>query len=132
MGKQIEVISQKTMKSLKIYSWPGNVRELKNIIERSMIVSTGKTLVVQLPKKVSPVKATSRNLDDMMRREILTVLEETRWRVAGTNGAAEILGLNKSTLYSKMKKLGITRPSPDCDISPMLRYIDPEALHLYT
>ena len=110
MGKQIEVISQKTMKSLKIYSWPGNVRELKNIIERSMIVSTGKTLVVQLPKKVSPVKATSRNLDDMMRREILTVLEETRWRVAGTNGAAEILGLNKSTLYSKMKKLGITRP----------------------
>ena len=112
MGKQVRTIPKSTMEVLKAYSWPGNVRELRNIIERAMIMSTGKTLAVQLPAKASPEPGVERTLDDIMRREILAVLTETRWRVAGPHGAAEILGLKKTTLYSKMKKLGISRPKP--------------------
>lgn len=112
MGKQVRTIPKSTMEILKAYSWPGSVRELRNIIERAMIMSTGETLAVQLPAKASPESSTERTLEDIMRREILAVLAETRWRVAGSNGAAEILGLKKTTLYSKMKKLGISRSNP--------------------
>jgi transcriptional regulator with GAF, ATPase, and Fis domain len=109
MGKQIERITPATMQDLVSYSWPGNVRELRNVLERGMILSRDKTLDVQLPKNVSSVEGASGNLEDMMRREILAVLEKVHWRVAGRGGAAEILGLKRSTLYSKMKKLGIRR-----------------------
>ena len=110
MGKQIEKIPHKTMQALQSYSWPGNVRELRNIIERGMILTKDETLVVELPQNsiIEPAKPTG-NLDDIIRREILAVLEQTRWRIAGRNGAAEILGLKRSTLHSKMKKLGIHR-----------------------
>ena len=109
LGKQIEKIPQKTMQAFQSYNWPGNVRELRNMIERAMILSNNKTLVVQLPENEFLVMDSSGNLDETMRREILAVLEKTRWRIAGRNGAAEILGLNRTTLYSKMKKLGIHR-----------------------
>jgi DNA-binding NtrC family response regulator len=111
MGREIESIPRKSMEALQSYPWPGNVRELKNVIERAMIVSSGKTLVVQVPKFVSSEAEETPNLEDTERRHILSVLERTGWRVAGKGGAAEILGLNRSTLLSKMKKLGIRRPA---------------------
>jgi transcriptional regulator with GAF, ATPase, and Fis domain len=111
MGKEIESIPRKSIDALQSYPWPGNVRELRNVIERAMIVSSGKTLVVQVPKIASPETEETPNLGDTERRHILNVLERTGWRVAGKGGAAEILGLNRSTLLSKMKKLGIRRPA---------------------
>ena len=111
-GKQIDQIPRKTMEAMLEYAWPGNVRELKNVIERAVILSTGRTLAAQISKNVSSDESASGTLEDILRREILAVLNKTNWRVTGRNGAAEILGLNKSTLYSKMKKLGIRRDDP--------------------
>jgi formate hydrogenlyase transcriptional activator len=75
-------------------------------------VSSGKTLVLPPPKLASSEADATRNLEDIERRHIVSVLEGTSWRVAGKGGAAEVLGLKRSTLYSKMKKLGIRRPAP--------------------
>ena len=111
MGKEMESIPRKSIEALQGYPWPGNVRELRNVIERAMIVSSGKTLVVQVPRLASSEAEDTPSLEDTERRHILHVLERTGWRVAGKAGAAEILGLKKSTLYSKMKKLGIRRPA---------------------
>jgi DNA-binding NtrC family response regulator len=110
MGKEIESIPRKNLDALQTYPWPGNVRELRNVIERAMIVTSGKTLTVQAPKPVSLETEDALSLEETERRHILSVLERTGWRVAGKAGAAEILGLNRSTLLSKMKKLGIRRP----------------------
>lgn len=112
LGKEIERIPRKTMQALVSYSWPGNVRELRNIIERAMILSNDKILVIELPKHNFIVKNASGNLEDTIRSAILAALKLTQWRIAGKDGAAEVLGLKKSTLYSKMKKLGIRRT--DC------------------
>jgi formate hydrogenlyase transcriptional activator len=111
MGKEIVSISKKSMEALQSYSWPGNVRELRNVIEHAMIVSSGKTLVVHAPELPSSETRDTRNLGDMERGHIVKVLERNGWRVGGRGGAAEILGLKRSTLYSKMKKLGIHRPN---------------------
>jgi transcriptional regulator with GAF, ATPase, and Fis domain len=111
MGKEIENISKRSMESLQSYSWPGNVRELRNVLEHAMIMSSGKTLVVQAPKLTSSETSDDRHLEDMERRHIVSVLEKNGWRVGGKGGAAEVLGLKRSTLYSKMKKLGINRPN---------------------
>jgi len=111
MGKEIETISKKSMEALQSYSWPGNVRELRNVIEHAMILSKDRTLAVRLPKLGSPEAGTTRNLEDMERRHIVSVLERTGWRVGGKGGAAEVLGLKRSTLYSKMKKMSIHRPA---------------------
>ena len=110
MGKEIESIPRKSIDALQSYPWPGNVRELRNVIERAMIVSSGKTLAVQVPKLTPSETEDTPSLEDTERRHIVSVLERTGWRVAGKSGAAKILGLNKSTLFSKMKKLGIRRP----------------------
>jgi transcriptional regulator with GAF, ATPase, and Fis domain len=112
MGKKIENISKKSMEALQSYAWPGNVRELRNVIEHAMIVSSDKTLVVHAPKPPSSETPDVRNLEDMERRHIVSVLERNGWRVGGRGGAAEVLGLKRSTLYSRMKKLGINRPNP--------------------
>jgi len=109
MGKKIEAISKKSMEALQAYSWPGNVRELKNVIEHAMILSKGKTLGVQLPKSRSLEIDATQNLQDMERRHILAVLEQAGWRVGGRGGAAEALGLKRTTLRAKMEKLGIKR-----------------------
>jgi transcriptional regulator with GAF, ATPase, and Fis domain len=111
MGKEIETISKKSMEALQSYSWPGNVRELRNVIEQAMILNKSKTLVIHGPKLGSPEASVTRTLEDMERRHILAVLESVRWRIAGKGGAAEVLGLKASTLYSKMKKLRIHRPA---------------------
>jgi transcriptional regulator of acetoin/glycerol metabolism len=112
MRKEIESIPKKTMQALQSYSWPGNVRELRNLIEHAMILSRGKTLDVHVPKRASSETDATGNLEDTERRHITAVLNKTGWRVSGKGGAAEVLGLKGSTLHSKMKKLGIRRPTP--------------------
>jgi formate hydrogenlyase transcriptional activator len=109
MGKVIESIPKRTMQALQSYSWPGNVRELRNVIEHAMILTKGKTLDVQVPKRASSETDASGNLEELERGHIVAVLEKSGWRVAGQGGAAEVLGLERTTLQSKMKKLGIKR-----------------------
>jgi formate hydrogenlyase transcriptional activator len=109
MGKRIENIPRKGMEALQRYSWPGNARELRNVIENAMIVSTGKTLEVRVPQPGPFERLEAAKLEDIDRSHILGVLEKVGWRVAGKGGAAEILGLKRGTLQSKMKKLGIKR-----------------------
>ena len=109
MGKVIESIPKRTMQALQSYSWPGNVRELRNVIEHAMILTKGKTLDVHVPKRASSETDASGNLEELERGHIVAVLEKSGWRVAGQGGAAEVLGLERTTLQSKMKKLGIRR-----------------------
>jgi transcriptional regulator with PAS, ATPase and Fis domain len=91
MGKEVENISRKSMEALKSYLWPGNVRELRNVVERAMIVSTSKTLVIPLPDLPSPETHATGNLKDTERKLILSVLQRAGWRVGGKGGAAEVL-----------------------------------------
>jgi PAS domain S-box-containing protein len=111
MGKNIDHISNKTMNSLTSCHWPGNVRELRNIIERAMILCTGTTLEVQMPETVTVSKGYhGQTLRDVEREQILAALVGANWKVGGKGGAAELLGLERTTLNSKMKKLDIKRP----------------------
>jgi transcriptional regulator with GAF, ATPase, and Fis domain len=114
MNKTIEAIPQAAMEALQRYPWPGNVRELRNIIERAVIVTTGPTLRVSVPASpASPSnsRTTPMNLQELERQHILDVLRQSRWRVRGSGGAAEILGLKPTTLEARMAKLGISRNS---------------------
>jgi transcriptional regulator with GAF, ATPase, and Fis domain len=109
MGKEVESIPKRTMQALQSYSWPGNVRELRNLIEHAMILSRGKTLDIPVPKRASSEIYAVGKLEDMERMHVTAVLEKTGWRISGQGGAAEILGLKRTTLQAKMKKLDITR-----------------------
>lgn len=111
MGKHIDTISRSSMNALCNYHWPGNVRELMNIIERAIIVSTGKTLQIELPASQDVHISRHHTLEEVQKKHILRILETTGWRIRGRNGAAEILGLKPTTLESRMKKLGIRRPA---------------------
>lgn len=111
MGKTIEYISKQDMDALQSYSWPGNVRELRNVIERAMILSRDKTLAVHVPRSDSPQAPAISNLEETERHHIMGVLDRCGWRIGGEGGAADVLGLKRSTLYSKMNKLGINRKS---------------------
>jgi formate hydrogenlyase transcriptional activator len=113
MGKQIENISKRCMEALQHYPWPGNVRELRNVIEHAMIVTHSKTLLVLVPAVTNTGQPDNNGfeLEAAERRHILTVLQKCGWRIHGAGGAADALGLKRSTLQSKMKKLGIERPS---------------------
>jgi PAS domain S-box-containing protein len=112
MGKPVEKIRKDTMARLSHYGWPGNVRELRNVIERAMILTRGSTLRIDVPATSRPPQDRSnRTLEDVERRHILQVLENVGWRVSGSWGAAEILGLKPTTLEARMKKLGIKRPA---------------------
>jgi DNA-binding NtrC family response regulator len=111
MGKRIDRIPRKDMDAMQRYLWPGNARELRNIVEHAMITSAGETLRLRRPQPESEEISTNGNLEDVERLHILRILEKTGWRVTGKGGAAEILGMKRTTLQSKMKKLGIKRPS---------------------
>jgi transcriptional regulator with GAF, ATPase, and Fis domain len=111
LGKRIDNIPRRHMEALQNYAWPGNARELRNIIEHAMITSRGGRLDVCAPVRKSENAAIPDTLEDVERHHILSVLDRTGWRVTGKNGAAEILGLKRTTLQAKMKKLGIKRPS---------------------
>jgi formate hydrogenlyase transcriptional activator len=116
MSKQIDTISSETMNSLVRYPWPGNIRELQNVIERAVILSQGPTLKVPLTdlKPRATDSGSFRNslttLEDVERRHILSVLEQTNWVFSGPNGAAARLGIKRPTLQFRLHKLGITRP----------------------
>jgi PAS domain S-box-containing protein len=105
MGKKISTVASKTMDELKRYPWPGNIRELRNIIERAVIVTTGERLNLQMPKTLNG--ASTRTLQETEVQHILTTLEKTGWRIKGPNGAALILGIKPSTLYTMMHRLRI-------------------------
>jgi formate hydrogenlyase transcriptional activator len=119
MKKPIESIPAKTSEALTRYHWPGNVRELENVIERAVILSRDTELEVPFTElKIAPEPAVtvkrepvpnSSALQDVEREHILQVLEETKWLVAGPSGAAAKLGMKRTTLQAKMRKLGITR-----------------------
>ena len=138
MAKQIDTVSQEAMNVLLSYAWPGNIRELQNVIQRAVVLSTGSVLTIQRdlfpslassqttasataisPVKdaaslvSSPIENTSRStaptLEEVERRHILEVLDQTSWVIEGTKGAAGILNLHPNTLRSRMKKLGIQR-----------------------
>jgi formate hydrogenlyase transcriptional activator len=118
-NRNIETIPSETMKALVRYNWPGNIRELQNVIERAVIVSVGSVLKVPLTELKSravssapEIKQSGGNdmralLQDTERKQILAALEQAKWIVAGPNGAAALLGLKRSTLQSRMQKLGI-------------------------
>jgi formate hydrogenlyase transcriptional activator len=112
MDRQIESIPSETMSALVSYQWPGNIRELQNFIERSVILTSGNVLHAPLGSLDSAAEAESLGaitLEDAEREHIRKTLEQTRWVVAGPNGAAARLGMKRSTLYFRMQKLGISR-----------------------
>jgi formate hydrogenlyase transcriptional activator len=123
------------MDAMVNYSWPGNVRELENLIERAVLLSPGKELRVplaefkendlpstfaagplDLPRPIDSVSSSAiassspRTLDDAQRQHIVQVLKQTHWRISGPRGAAAILGIKRTTLQARMRKLGIKRP----------------------
>jgi formate hydrogenlyase transcriptional activator len=114
MRKAIDTIPSETMEGLIRYRWPGNIRELENVIERAVILSPGPVLrlsLQDLKSRIAPGQNTDRHqtLEEVERNHILKTLKETRWVLSGPSGAAACLGLNRSTLYFRMKKLGIAR-----------------------
>ena len=111
MNKQIETISEDTMAALCRYAWPGNIRELQNLIERAVIMTRGSVLQIETDSlKSAPVTpAASGTLEDLEREHILQVLRETGAVIGGPQGAAARLGLKRTTLLSKMQRLGISR-----------------------
>jgi formate hydrogenlyase transcriptional activator len=116
MGKEIEHIPPETMAAMVSYQWPGNIRELQNFIERSIILTSGNVLDPPLASLKSSAEVESLGpitLEDAERDHIRRTLEQTRWVVAGPNGAAARLGIKRSTLYFRMQKLGISRTKKD-------------------
>ena len=115
MKKRIESVPKDTMAALVSYSWPGNIRELQNLVERGVILSRGPSLEIPLTelKRSTRLPAQSTNsttLEAVERDHILRVLSETRWVIGGPSGAAARLGMNRTTLNHRMRKLGISRP----------------------
>ena len=113
MDKQIDTILPETMESLIRYHWPGNARELRNLIERAVILTRSRTLAAPLAELRRPAgKSDSRagTLADSEREQILRALTESNWVLGGPGGAAERLGLKRTTLFYKMRRLGITKP----------------------
>jgi formate hydrogenlyase transcriptional activator len=121
-GRRVERIPTKTMKALEDYEWPGNVRELINVIERAVILSHGPELRLAERLSVSPIDSAQENvpkgreagqpkgLAEAERDHILQTLQRTGWRIEGERGAAQLLGINPSTLRTRMRKLDIRRP----------------------
>jgi formate hydrogenlyase transcriptional activator len=135
-NKTVEYVPAPVMDAMVNYSWPGNVRELENLIERAVLLSPGKELRVPMAefKESSPASSFAvgpvdfpmpaepsssqtgipsgslSTLDDAQRQHIVQVLRQTRWRISGPRGAAAILGLKRTTLQARMRKLGIHRP----------------------
>jgi formate hydrogenlyase transcriptional activator len=120
MGKQIESIPPETMAAFQWYSWPGNIRELQNLVERAVILSRDGMLLNPLHKKQTEFTIpslhrtrtfhSSLTLEDSDRALIVETLEQAGWIVGGPRGAAAKLGLKRTTLLAKMKRLGISRP----------------------
>ena len=117
LGRVVKTIPPRTLQTLEHYYWPGNIRELANVVERAIINSD--STVLKLADKLEGSEAVSTDfvqsrtiasLEEVERQHILNMLDLCDWRIEGVNGAAEILGINASTLRSRMSKLGIKRP----------------------
>ena len=117
-GKAIHKISKLVSEALKKYSWPGNIRELENVIEHAVIVSNSDTIklkdinptIVNKESTTSPMQHKILSLQEAEREHIFKALKQTNWQIHGDSGAAELLGINPSTLRSRMKKLDIVKP----------------------
>ena len=112
MGRKINDIPQKVIKRLLAYDFPGNVRELENLIERGVITATGGKLKLGEwlnGKQIRSKRKTFQTMEDLQKEHIIEVLQHTQWRVSGANGAAKILGMRPTTLFSKIERLGIKR-----------------------
>lgn len=121
MKKRIEVVPEECMEKLLKHTWPGNIRELQNFVERSVILSSGQTLRAPLGElNLAPVRGRLplTTLEDAERAHILNALQRFNWIVGGPKGAAARLGLKRTTLAYKMKKLGISRQS-SCNGTPL-------------
>jgi transcriptional regulator with GAF, ATPase, and Fis domain len=115
LGRAVERIPERLMRAFTAYAWPGNVRELENVVERALIMTSGDTLAadpafLEVAPAVSAAGPTA-TLAEAERAHILSVLEDCGWKVSGTGNAADRLGLSRSTLQFRMKKLGIIRPA---------------------
>ena len=115
MRRPIESVPKETMAALVAYHWPGNIRELQNLIERAVILSRGSSLEIPLGElKQAPKPANHANggatLETVERDHILKVLGDAKWVIGGPTGAAARLGINRTTLNHRMRKLGIIRP----------------------
>ncbi len=115
MNKAVPSLSRATMLRLEDYDWPGNIRELQNVLERAVILATGSELEVSIEKlgrrqgESPTLSQTGDALDEINRAHILGVLRRTNWVISGPSGAALLLGMKRSTLNFRMKKLGISR-----------------------
>jgi formate hydrogenlyase transcriptional activator len=110
LAKRIESIPAENMRALQQYGWPGNIRELRNVVERTMIQSTGPRLAIPVPRPTVSAASRSIRLVDVQKDHIRSVLETVGWRIRGAGGAAERLGLPPTTLETRMSKLGLARP----------------------
>jgi len=129
LNKTVEYVPAEAMDALVNYAWPGNIRELENLIERAVLLSPGKELRVPLSELKQPALASNGNvsadlslfspspssmpittLEEAERQHILRALRQTEWRIAGPKGAAAILGMKRTTLQARMRKLGVRRP----------------------
>ena len=110
-GKRIDSIARQNMTALQRYDWPGNIRELRNVVERAMIVARGPRLTIDLPARSLSTERRGETMADVEKEHIRGVLENAGWRIRGSGGAAETLGLRPTTLETRMAKLGLTRPS---------------------
>jgi formate hydrogenlyase transcriptional activator len=112
MGKDTGIIPKSVMNTLQNYHWPGNVRELENVLERAVINSSGPKLhlVDDLNKPYAYLSKSQKTLEIVERDYIVRMLEQTHWKVSGKDSAAQILGLNRSTLRARMRKLDIRKP----------------------
>jgi formate hydrogenlyase transcriptional activator len=111
-GKKVEEVPDEVIATLKHYSWPGNVRELQNVIERAVVATTGPTLRLPEPeRRIDRAVASSRTLAQVERDHIVATLHATNWVLGGWDGAAARLGLSRTTLISRMQRLGISAGS---------------------
>ena len=114
MNKRIDTVAPETMEMLTQYHWPGNLRELQNFIERAVILTRGRTLtppLSELQHRAGPPVSRLGTLAEGEREHIMKALAEANWVLGGPGGAAERLGLKRTTLFYKMRRLGITRPT---------------------
>jgi formate hydrogenlyase transcriptional activator len=113
MDKTIETIPKETMRSIVRHSWPGNIRELQNYVARGVILSNDGVFEPAPPEECdpAPVEASNPTLEDTVRQEILAACQRANWKLGGPRGAAARLGLKRTTLFYKMKRLGITPPA---------------------
>ena len=124
MNRRIEVIPDAILEALRHYDWPGNIRELQNFLERSVILSPGPTLQaplesLSLNRSRRVVPGAPLTLEEAETRHIIAALQEVNWVIGGPKGAAEKLGLKRTTLIAKMRRLGITRPELRYGVAPV-------------